>query len=159
MEFMSVVLFAVVASCNCSLRAVITAMMVFIWLRKHLSALMSRHSRSRINGIIEAGVGTRRQGTRSVAALMKSSITLGDGNGSPLMTSISGCSSFNTFSRHSIDARSGAIWSIRLNVIAQSVGIPFDMSENAESDPPVGNCTFAGLGDGIPMSAHLGRLN
>ncbi len=68
------------------------------------------------------------------------------GFGIALMTSISGPIKPRTLSKHSVLARKGAIWSNRLKVSEQSLGMPFDKSENALSVPPVGRLIFSGLG-------------
>ena len=62
----------------------------------------------------------------------------------------------SSLSRHSMLARNGAICSIRLTISEQSLGMPFEMSAIALSDPPVGSVISSFSGGGNLMSAHAG---
>ena len=86
------------------------------------------------------------------AASPNSSSAATGGTGRPLIMSISGFSSFRTFSRHWMLARNGAICSIRLKVMEQSVGMPLEISAKACKEPPVGSCTDSPPARGSVMS-------
>src|SRR5262249_46143969 len=65
----------------------------------------------------------------------------------------------STLTRHSMLARKGAIWRIRLKLIEQSVGMPLEMSAKAWNAPPVGRVSFIGAGLGREIDGQGGRSN
>src|SRR6266851_1018431 len=134
----------------------------FICPRKQLRALMIRQSRSFRKGIRGAPVTTSRHGARSAAALTNLGIAepslIGSGGGpNAFTTSINGAMRPSSLKRHSVAARKGEICNIRLKIMEQSVGMPFEISVRAFIEPPVGKVILSGEGEGSLRSAHGGR--
>src|SRR6201985_1468722 len=129
--------------------------------RKQFRNLIIRQSRSLINGTTRAGVNDNAHSTTGTAALTILGIAEGILNGEviDLITSTAVWINFRTLIRQSMEARNGASCNRRLKVIAQSVGIPLEMSENELSVPPPGSFIVMGAGEGRLIVEQSGRSN